>query len=413
MAADRSGDPQDATKRIGFLYPVRDPLSPAHWSGTPASLASGLRALGFDIVPIPYHLPPIVRHAVFVLSNAHGRGAVAARSPLKAGVRSRVLARGLQRAQPIDALLAMGTDLYDLPRVVPDALPVATYDDGTFALYRRHPESPARRHGFPESEIRQWAARQAAAARRATACCVSTRWAASSLIDDYGVPTRNVHVVGIGHRPRPSALPRDWSSPRLLFVGVGWEQKNGDTVLRAFARLRAHHRSATLDVVGDHPRLDQPGVIGHGFLPREERDAQQKLDVLYARATAFVLPSRFDAAGMAYLEAASAGLPVIATTEGGAPEMLGNAAITVHPDDEDSLTDAMERLTEPTTAQRLGLEASRRVADSTWPAVARRIVASVGVGAEKVVQPVESSEGRLLAEGVIGSSGVVSLEPAG
>ena len=179
----------------------------------------------------------------------------------------------------------------------------------------------------------------------------------------------------IGHA-RPLSH-RDWSSPRLLFVGVGWEQKNGDTVLRAFARLRADHRRATLDVVGDHPRLDQPGVTGHGFLPRENRDAQQKLDALYARATAFVLPSRFDAAGMAYLEAASAGLPVIATTEGGAPEMLGNAAITVHPDDEDSLTDAMERLAEPTTAQRLGLEASRRVADSTWPAVARRIVASL------------------------------------
>ena len=225
MAADRSGDPQDATKRIGFLYPVRDPLSPAHWSGTPASLASGLRSLGFDIVPIPYHLPPIVRHAVFVLSNAHGRGAVAARSPLKAGVAPGFSLAGSCEPSRIDALLAMGTDLYDLPRVVPDALPVATYDDGTFALFMRHPESPARRHGFPEPEIRQWAARQAAAARRATACCVSTRWAAASLIDDYGVPTRNV-ACG---RDRPSATPvrspRDWSSPRLLFVGVDWEQQ--------------------------------------------------------------------------------------------------------------------------------------------------------------------------------------------
>jgi glycosyltransferase involved in cell wall biosynthesis len=242
---------------------------------------------------------------------------------------------------------------------------------------------------------------------------VSTRWAASSLIDDYGVPARNVHVVGIGHRPRPSAVPRNWSSPRLLFVGVGWEQKNGDMVLRAFARLRAHHRSATLDVVGDHPRLDQPGVTGHGLLPRVDPDAQQMLDSLYARATAFVLPSRFDAAGMAYLEAASAGLPVIATTEGGAPEMLDNAAIAVHPDDEDSLTDAMQRLAEPTTAQRLGLEASIRVADSTWPAVARRIVASLGLSPEKVVQPVDSSEGRLLTHGVVGPSSVVSLKPAG
>ena len=391
-------------KRIGFLYPFRDPLSPANWSGTPASLASGLRALGVEVVPIPYHLPPIVRHAVFVLSNAHGRGAVASRSPFKASVRSRVLARRLLRAQPLDALLALGTDLYELSRVVPAGLPVATYDDGTFALYMRHPESPARRHGFSQSEIRLWAARQAAAARRATACCVSTRWAASSLIDDYGVPARNVHVVGIGHRPRPVPLHRDWSTPRFLFVGVGWEQKNGDAVLRAFARLRARRPSATLDVVGDHPRLDQPGVTGHGFLPRENSDAQHRLDGLYARATAFVLPSRFDAAGMAYLEAASAGLPVIATTEGGAPEMLGNAAITVHPDDEDGLIEAMELLAEPTTAQHRGMETSRRVADSTWPAVGRRILASLETTPAEVVG---SNEPGLLAPGAVGSSPVV------
>ncbi len=372
-------------KRIGFLYPERDPLSPAHWSGTPAALACGLESLGLDIVPIAYHLPPVVRHAVFAVSNLHGRGAVADASPVKFSMRSRILARRLVEAQPLDALLAMGTDQYDLRRVVPHSLPIVTYDDGTFALFLRHPESPARQSGFPEPEIRRWAARQASAARWATACCVSTQWAAASLIDDYGIPTRKVHVVGIGHRPRPSALDRDWSYPRLLFVGVDWERKNGDMVLRAFARLRAVHPRATLDVVGDHPTLDLPGVTGHGFLARENRDAQRKLDALYACATAFVLPSRYDPAGIAYLEAASAGLPVITTTEGGAQEMLGDAAIAVHPDDEDGLTDAMRRLADPATAQRLGLAAHCRVADSTWPAVAQRIIASLGKGVPSLV----------------------------
>ena len=235
----RSGDPPDAMKRIGFLYPEpRSALACAlvrHASLArlgPSVTRPGHRP---DRLPPPAHRAPCRLRAL----ECARAGRRCPRSPVKSSVRSRVLARRLLRAQPLDALLAMGTDQYDLPRVVPDSLPVATYDDGTFALFMRHPESPARRSGFPEPEIRRWAARQAAAARRATACCVSTRWAASSLIDDYGVPARKVHVVGIGHRPRPSALHRDWSSPRLLFVGVGWEQKNGDTVLRAFARLRA------------------------------------------------------------------------------------------------------------------------------------------------------------------------------
>lgn len=363
--------------RIGLLYPERDPLSPAHWSGIPASLAAGLRSLGIEVVPIGYHLPPVARHAVFALSAMHGRGAVAHASPVKFATRSRVLARRLARAKALDAVIAMGTDQYDLGAIVPDSLPVATYDDGTFSLYMRHPESDARRNGFPEGELRRWAARQAVAARRATACCVSTRWAAESVIDDYLVPAGKVHVVGIGHRPRACPPGRDWSSPRLLFVGADWDRKNGAVVLRAFARVRALQSRATLDVVGDHPRLDQPGVTGHGFLRREDRNAQRTLDRLYAAATAFVLPSRYDPAGMVYLEAASAGLPVIATTEGGAPELLGDTALAVHPDDEDGLTAAILQLTEPGKAQRLGLEAQRRAADSTWPDVARRILAGV------------------------------------
>lgn len=364
-------------KRIGFLFPERDPLSPVHWSGTPASLASGLQELGLEIVPIGYHLPPVARHAVFALSNLHGRGAVAYASPVKVSARTRVLARRLEQAQPLDALLALGTDQYDLVRVVPDSLPTATYDDGTFAQFMRHPESDPRRNGFPGREVHRWASLQAAAARRASACCVSTRWAAASMIDDYGVPARNVHVVGMGHRPRRCSVDRDWSRPRLLFVGVDWGRKNGDMVLRAFARLRAEHPQATLDIAGHHPPLDQPGVTGHGFLSRDDDAAQRRLDDLYARATTFVLPSRFDPSPVAYLEAASAGLPVIATTEGGAGEMLGDAAITVHPDDDDRLTDAMRRLADPSTARGLGLEASRCATDFTWQAVARRIVESL------------------------------------
>ena len=205
--------------------------------------------------------------------------------------------------------------------------------------------------------------------------------------------------------PARSALHRDWSTSEISLRWRWLGAKNGDAVLRAFARLRASHPSATLDIVGDHPRLDQPGVTGHGFLPRENHDAQRELDALYARATAFVLPSRFDAAGMAYLEAASAGLPVIATTEGGAPEMLGNAAIAVHPDDEDGLIEAMERLAEPTTAQHLGVEtattcrrlhmASGRAADSRQPGETRprpslrsmtpRLLASAALPADRLL----------------------------
>jgi glycosyltransferase involved in cell wall biosynthesis len=371
-------------RRIGYLYPERDPISPVHWSGTPSALAGGLMSLGLEVVPIAYHLPPVVRHGVFLLSRMHGRSQVAHAAPVKAWTRSRVLAQNLARAQPLDALVALGTDLYDLSRVAPPGLPVATYDDGTLAQFMRHSDSDVRRSGFPEAEVRQWCDRQSVGARHATACCVATTWAAASMVDDYGVPGDRVHVVGMGHRPRHSdGDGRDWSQPRFLFVGVDWNRKNGPVVLDAFRRLHAENPRATLDVIGNHPALDAPGVRGHGFLARDSREAQQHLEELYARATVFLLPSRYDPSPVASLEAASAGLPVVTTTEGGAREMLGEAAITVHPDDVDALFEAMRRLSDPVVAKALGQLAAQRAKECTWQEVARRIMESLRLSSNR------------------------------
>ena len=93
----------------------------------------------------------------------------------------------------------------------------------------------------------------ARAARRATACCVSTRWAAASMIDDYGVPGDRVHVVGMGHQPQPvDPAQRDWSRPRFLFVGRDRSTLGGVHGLGLMAlpnRRAPDHRHA---VVVDH-----------------------------------------------------------------------------------------------------------------------------------------------------------------
>lgn len=367
--------------RIGFLYPEPDPTAPGNWSGIPHGLAGAIAELGVELVPIRYSLPPVARHAVYALSHTGGRrSTVAHAAPVKAAARTRVLRRNLARAGRLDGLIAMGTDQYDLSEVVAPGLPVATYDDGTFALFMRHAESDLRRNHFPEAEVRTWCERQRAAARRADACCVSTAWAGDSMIADYGVEADRLHVVGMGHRSRSvSAGSRDWSRPRLLFVGVEWGRKNGDVVVRAFTRLRQELPDATLDLVGEHPPIEGPGITAHGFLALHDPAAQQRLDRLFATSTYFVLPSRFDPSPIAYLEAASAGLGVIATTEGGAGELLGDAAISVHPDDEAGLLDAMRAMANPATARLMGDLASSRAGLMTWSGVAGRILGGLGV----------------------------------
>jgi glycogen(starch) synthase len=194
-------------------------------------------------------------------------------------------------------------------------------------------------------------------------------------------------VVGMGHRPRRvmMSVSRDWSNPRFLFVGVDWRRKNGSQVVRAFREVRATFPKATLDVVGRHPRIDEDGVTGHGFLARDDRASQELLDALFARATAFVLPSRFDPSPIAYLEAASAGLPVVATTEGGAGELLGPAAISVHPDDLNGLVLALTKLGDPHVSAKMGEVAAQRAASSSWADVAGRIVQELGLSVSTVV----------------------------
>lgn len=368
--------------KIGLLYPARNPLDPANWSGTPHGLSLGLASQGVDVIPIPADIPRGIHETVAAISRITGRrGAVADRMPVRNLARTQVLARRLDQAAPLDAVLAMGTEMYDLAAVIRSKVLCVTYDDGTLQQMWNHHDSDIRNAGFPQDHVRTWIGRQAASSRSASLCCVSTRWAARSFIEDYGIPETRVAVVGMGHRPRTAARPdKDWSIPTYLFVGVDWHRKNGATVLDAFSRLRHRIPQAVLHVVGNHPAIEQPGVYGHGFLPRNDVAAQQALDHLYANATCFLLPSKFDPSPISYLEAASSGLPVIATSEGGAGELLGRGALTVNPRNADQIAEAMLRLADATTARAMGDAAAAAAVHSSWQGVAGRILKELSQG---------------------------------
>jgi glycosyltransferase involved in cell wall biosynthesis len=372
--------------RIGLLYPNSDPASPANWSGTPRGLFGGFESLGIEVVKIPCVLPAHVRFPVAALARVSGaRDVVAHRKPVYVRARSIAISQAIRKAGALDGIVAMGTDTYDLGLALTGySIPVVTYDDGTFPLFLRYADSELRRADFPLKDVQFWSELQKIACRRATVACVSTEWAKRSVVEDFGVAASDVMVVGMGHRPRSRSLEvRDYGSPRYLFVGVDWRRKNGDAVLAA---LRKQIPDATLDIVGEHPSIDAPGVTAHGFLPRQNPDAQALLDKLFARSTAFVLPSLFDPSPIAYLEAASAGLPVIATTCGGAGELLGEGAIAVDPYDREALTRAMLRLGDPVVARSMGASALAQSKQATWQAVSGRIAEGLF---RKVHQPLE------------------------
>jgi glycosyltransferase involved in cell wall biosynthesis len=249
-------------------------------------------------------------------------------------LRTRALRPRLSRALPLDAVVQVWTSY----RLAAD-LRIATYEDMTVrqAVAIGYPEWTALSPRERDAAI----ARQAQAYARAFACCFTTNWAAESALRDYGVPREKVHVVGIGRNHTPRPVPRDWSTPRFLFVGGDWKRKNGDALVRAFARLRERIPGARLDLVGRHPAIDVEGVVGHGALSLARADERDEVEALFERATCFVMPSRSEPSAIAYVEAAAAGVPSIGSAVGGSRELIGDGGCVVDPRDDEALFAAM------------------------------------------------------------------------
>lgn len=139
--------------------------------------------------------------------------------------------------------------------------------------------------------------------------------------------------------------------PYLLAVGTRQPRKNAVSLVRAFARLRASaDGSLKLVLVGgascEDPSLFQTiqelKLESAVILTHTLREAE--LASLYAKATLLVFPSLDEGFGLPALEAMAAGVPVVATRAGALPEIVGDAALLVPPDDPEVLAKAIDEL---------------------------------------------------------------------
>ncbi len=385
VLADARAEARAYEWSIGLAY-CGDAGKAGTWSGTPASLGSALRGHGASVVALRAQAPALVEalvaHTLTLLRVPRTRGgSLKQRARLSRTIslytgremsvlRSRGLRGEIERAQPLDAVVQIQTNY-----AVPAGLPVATLEDMTVAqaLDLPYPEWRA----LSKREQAAALARQRQAYERASVCCFMTQWAASSAIEDYGIPAEKTVVVGVGRNHTPAPVERDWQTPRYLFVGGDWVRKNGEAILRAFARVRAENPAARLDLVGSHPQVDQPGVHGHGWLSLANDEHRRRLDGLFEAATCFVMPSLCEPSAISYLEAGAAGVPSIGSTVGGSRELIGDGGCVVDPHDEGALFDAMLELSDGEAARAAGRRALARSDWFTWPKVAERMLVAL------------------------------------
>ena len=163
-------------------------------------------------------------------------------------------------------------------------------------------------------------------------------------------------------RPPDGGLARLGLTPGryLLFVGRLVPEKAPDLLLRTFRRLPGDHRlvlagdtSFTDRFTGDLRRLAaaDPRVVLPGYVYGAE------LQELYSNAAAFVLPSLLEGLPLTLLEAASYGLPVVASSIPPHLEVLGSAGPgrRLHrPGDADQLLAALGQVLADPAVERAG-----------------------------------------------------------
>jgi glycosyltransferase involved in cell wall biosynthesis len=198
---------------------------------------------------------------------------------------------------------------------------------------------------------------------RVTATSAYLRRACVSVCPDV---SEKIDVIPFGVVIPAYAAPMPAEPVRLCFIKLHRPIYGPDVLLRALASVRVKMPDIELTLAGAGemtPRLRRMtlelGLDGNvefvGLIPHV------KIYSLLQEHHIMVMPSREEAFGVAVLEAAACGRPVIASRVGGVPEVLrdGETGLLVPPGDEAALAEAILRLARDLeTCRRMG-EAGR------------------------------------------------------
>jgi glycosyltransferase involved in cell wall biosynthesis len=173
-------------------------------------------------------------------------------------------------------------------------------------------------------------------AREAAAAIYSTEWARESAIKEYGADPKRVHAISFGanmaipaaevvRRAIDGRLSRGDGTVRLLFVGMDWVRKGGETALAAVREMNRVGTKAKLTVVGCRPELsgaDAGMVELLGKLDKNKPEELERMHRLYLESDFFIMTSRGDSSPIVYCEAMGHACPCLAADSGGVGSMI-------------------------------------------------------------------------------------------
>jgi glycosyltransferase involved in cell wall biosynthesis len=364
-----------------------DPFDPLTWSGSSHYLLTALErtgALGGAANGRPSSLVALEKAASFSPAPARWRQRYyASSSPLSPAIRAGMSWWAARRVAGIDrvpdVLLQLGAwyDFRDRSRLEPRLR--ASYHDGNLALSLQRADNVLDRDS---TEVKRALRYERRVYDSMDLIMPMSDWLRRSFIDDFGQCTEKVVTVGAGANLRaiPARPDRDFSHPRVLFVGREFQRKGGPDLLAAFELVYAERPDAELWLVTAEQVATRPGVRSFGRILRNERAGELAIDRLYRQATAFVLPSRYEPFGIAFLEAMAYGLPCVGTDCCAIPEIIedGVTGLLTPPADAAALAETLLSIIDDARrAEQMGEAGLRRLLEHyTWDAVAQRMLAA-------------------------------------
>ncbi len=289
--------------------------------------------------------------------------AAKARQPIVPGARRRPLFtpshhRWEQVLLPME-LLATKLDVFHstdyIPPFVRRCRSVITVHDLAFLRWPEHLTSESRR--YFNGQIRR-------AVRSADAIIAVSHVTKRDLVELVGAPADKITVVY--EAAGLEIPPADGSGDYVLFAGTFEPRKNLPRLIEAFAEVRRRGYQGQLILAG------QPGWNAEATLEAVARHSDYvrtcPLDPrLYTAARLLAFPSIYEGFGLPVLEAMSCGLPVLTSNVSSLPEIAGDAALTVDPEDVHAIADGIWRLLKDNTlASALREKGRARAAEFSW-----------------------------------------------
>jgi glycosyltransferase involved in cell wall biosynthesis len=285
-------------------------------------------------------------------------------------------------------------NLFSVPRMLPCPYVMTVHD------MLEHMSRAREQSGFWRSFHFQMTKRVLAGAARIFAVSNFTRNEIEKLFE---IPHERVEVVynAIDERflhGHASAADRDLIArryqvtyPFLLYAGRISAHKNVVRMIEAFSALKTElekseaYPDLKLIIIGDdlsgNPDLRRTVVrsgVQHdvrflGFVPIEV------LRIFYDEAKIFVFPSLYEGFGLPPLEAMAHGTPVVTSNVSSLPEVVGNAAVLVNPENVFEIMRALHRvLMDQPLRDRMKERGYAQAAKFSWETSVRRILEAYG-----------------------------------